>query len=390
MADPRVGTVSRAEVASSPAEVASSRAETASPRVAIVVYGNLDTRSGGFLYDRTLADHLDAAGWDVDVVSLPERRYAPATITNLSSSLVRRLEACDVVVEDAYCHPSLFFVNRRVGDTPVVALVHYLRSKEPRGRWRARAVRALEREYLGTVDGYVFNSRATRDSVAGLLGGSADDLRGIVAPPGGDRLGSGGPIPEERLRRDPFRVVSVCNVTPRKGVTTLIEGLSRLDVDWRLHVVGDVTVDPDHVEAARELARNLGVDDAVRFLGRVDDDRLRQELRAGHVLAVPSRYEPFGIVYLEGMAFGLPAIASARGGAEDVVNADNGALVPPNDPGGVAEAIAPLARDRELLERTSRNARATFRAQPTWEESCARIRRFLDGPIRTGTARNQR
>ncbi len=349
----------------------------AAPRVGLVVYGELDTRSGGFLYDRILADHLSTNGWDVDVVSIPERSYRRSTVTNLSPGLVRRLRACDVVLEDAYCHPSLFLANRRLEEVPVVALVHFLRSKEPRSPWRGRAVAALEREFLRTVDGFVFNSGATATAVADLLDAPPSDLRGVVAPPAGDRLGTGPPLAGDRLRRDPFRVVSVCNVTPRKGVTTLIEGLSRVDADWRLHVVGDTTVDPDHVAAARELAREHGVADAVRFLGRVDDDRLREELRAAHVLAVPSRYEPFGIVYLEGMAFGLPAIASAHGGADDVVDAGNGALVPPDDSAAVADAIAPLTRDRDRLGRASRNACETFAAHPTWDETCERIRGFL-------------
>ena len=347
------------------------------PQVGLVVYGPLDERSGGYLYDRRLADHLIERGWTVDVVSLPERSYRRAAVTNLAPGLVDRLRACDVVIQDAYCHPSLFLLNRRLTDTPVVALVHYLRSKEPSGPWRGRAVTVVERGYLRTVDGYIHNSGATRTAVADLLGASPAGLRDVIAPPAGDRLGTGPPSSGDRLRRDPFRVVAVCNVTPRKGMTTLIEGLSRIDAAWELHVVGDTTVDPEHVTEARALARKRGVEDAVTFLGRVDDDRLRDELRAAHVLAVPSRYEPFGIVYLEGMAFGLPAIASAHGGADDVVDGTNGMLVPPNDPSAVTDAIAPLIRDRDRLERASRAARETFRRHPTWRDTCERIRRFI-------------
>jgi Glycosyltransferase len=156
------------------------------------------------------------------------------------------------------------------------------------------------------------------------------------------------------------------------------------EVEWRLCVVGDTSVDPDHVASLRALAGRQEITDDVRFVGRVTDDRLRAELRAAHVLAVPSRYEPFGIVYLEGMAFGLPAIASANGGASDFVGDHNGALVPPDDPGAVAAAIAPLARDRGRLERLSRGARKTFRDHPTWEETCARVRTLLERLLPAG------
>ncbi len=355
------------------------RDDPPAPSVGLVVYGALDERSGGYLYDRRLADHLIERGWNVDVVSLPERPYRRAPVTNLAPGLVNRLRVHDVVIQDAYCHPSLFLLNRRLIETPVVALVHYLRSEEPNGPWRGRVVTAVERDYLRTVDGYVHNSGATREAVADLVGTSPTGLRDVVAPPAGDRLGIGPPPSIDQLRRDPFRVVAVCNVTPRKGMPTLIDGLSRIDAAWELHVVGDTTIDPGHVAEVRALARTRGVDDAVSLCGRVDDDRLREELRAAHVLAVPSRYEPFGIVYLEGMAFGLPAIASAHGGAGDVVDGTNGALVPPDDPAAVADAIAPLIRDRDRLERASRSARETFRRHPTWNDTCERIRRFIRG-----------
>ena len=374
------------------------------PRVAIVVYGALDSRSGGFLYDRRLADHLAAHGWAVDEVSLPERPLPRSLLTNLAVGLVDRLERCDVVVEDAYCGPSLFLLNRRL-DTPVVALVHYLRSAVVDEGVRGRVTRAIEREYLRSADAHVFNSEPTREAVAGLcevdrgsgadgssgVGSETSPPLGVVAPPAGDRLGEAPALSGDRLHGEPFRVVAVGNVTPRKGFDTLIRGLSRMDgeVEWRLCVVGDTSVDPDHVASLRTLASRHGVADDVRFVGRVTDDRLRAELRAGHVLAVPSRYEPFGIVYLEGMAFGLPAIASAHGGASDFVGDHNGALVSPNDPEAVAAAVAPLARDRGRLERLSRGARETFRDHPTWEETCARVRTLLERllaaerPVRT-------
>ncbi|GAA0523459.1 Glycosyltransferase involved in cell wall bisynthesis [Halorubrum aquaticum] len=356
------------------------------PHVGIVVYGDLDARSGGFLYDRRLADHLGDHGWTVEVVSLPERPYRRSLLTNLAPGLVERLERVDVVLEDAYCGPSLFLANRRL-ETPVVALVHYLRSAVVGESVGDRAVRAIERDYLRTADAYVFNSRPTRDAVAELCGVDDDEEQitfpGVVAPPAGDRLGTAPALSGDRLARDPFRVVAVGNVTPRKGIATLIRGLSLLDdgIDWRLRVVGDVGVAPDHVASLRALADRRGVTDLVEFAGRVDDDALREELRSAHVLAVPSRYEPFGIVYLEGMAFGLPAIASANGGASDFVGDHNGALVPPGDAEAVADAIGSLARDRERLRRLSEAARETFREHPTWEETCDRVRRFLRGIV---------
>ncbi len=211
------------------------------PRVAIVVYGDLDSRSGGFLYDRRLANHLATHGWAVDEVSLPERPPPRSLLTNLAVGLVDRLERCDVVVEDAYCGPSLFLLNRRL-DTPVVALVHYLRSAVVDEGIRGRVTRTIEREYLQSADAYVFNSEPTREAVASLCGvdrGSGTDGSSgvgsetsppldVVAPPAGDRLGEAPALSGDRLHGEPFRVVAVGNNTG--DLREIARSLSELDI----------------------------------------------------------------------------------------------------------------------------------------------------------------
>lgn len=375
-----------------PRRAADARAPSvATPTVGMVVYGDLDTRSGGYRYDRELTDHLLERGWEVAVVSLPERPWSLPAVT--APGLVARLEACDVVVADAYCAPSLYGTIHGL-ETPVVALVHYLRSAAGSDEHRGWVDRAIERAFFSAADAFVYNSEPTRAAVERLCGGDSPADSGsetapapdaavvespaIVAPPAGDRLGSAPAFPTDGGQPNPFRVVAVGTVTPRKGIDTLIRGLTRLaGVDWRLEVVGETAAEPEHVDELRALADRLGVASAVTFTGRVSDAALRAALRRAHVLAVPSRYEPFGIVYVEGMAFGLPAIASTNGGASDVVDGENGALVAPGDPDAVADAIEPLATDPTRLARASRAARETAAAHPTWRTTCDRIRRFL-------------
>src|SRR5205823_4221661 len=127
-------------------------------QVGFVVYGSLQTATGGYLYDRQLVDFLRASGDTVDVVSLPDRGY----VRNLASRGVPHPEF-DVVVEDELCHPTLTGLNRRTA-CPVVAVVHLLRTDERR-RSRMRALyAAVERRYLSGVDAAVFNSETTRQS----------------------------------------------------------------------------------------------------------------------------------------------------------------------------------------------------------------------------------
>lgn len=355
-----------------------------------VVYGDLDRRSGGYLYDSEVVDRLRAAGDEVTVVSLPDQSYLRSVTHNASRHVRRRLRAVaeevDVLVEDELCHPSLAWANDALpADTPVVGLVHHLRSAEPHPAWRRRPHRVVERRYLRTLDAVVCNSETTRQTVADLAGPAAT-ADSVVAYPAGSRFGD--PLASDRIREraeeGPLRVVFLGNVTPRKGLDTLLSGLTRLHCDWDLTVVGSLTVDESYAASVARRVGDLGLSERVTLTGRVDDERLRAELRRGHVLAMPSRYEGFGIAYLEGMCFGLPALASAAGGATELVtHRTDGWLVDPTDPSEIADALAPVCRKRDRLARMGVAAADRYRAHPTWDETAETVRTFLTEVVRT-------
>ena len=364
-------------------------------RIGLLIYGSLDTLSGGYLYDRKLVEYLRLAGDTVEIVSVPWRSYPAHLTDNLSLRLYRRLRdlSVDMLLQDELNHPSLALVNRRLRQLqpryPLISIVHHLRSSEQHPRWLLPLYRAVERSYLRSVDGFIFNSRTTQEAVAGLRGerGESENLAplsGVIAYPGADHL----PAPDEReveklisARQSdtgPLRVLFVGNLIPRKGLHRLIAALTRLQpAGWLLDVVGDDTVDSSYAAALRKQIGVAGLEATVRLHGRVSDRELAQRYRESHLLAVPS-YEGFGIVYLEAMAFGLPVLAGVHGGSAEIVDHGvNGFLVEPGDSDGIATHLSALAGDRERLADLGRNARQRFASHPRWADSAAAIREFL-------------
>ncbi len=345
--------------------------------LALVIYGSLDILSGGYLYDRKLVEYLRAQGDSVEVVSMPWRNYAAHLTDNLSFRLPRGL---DLVIEDELNHPSLIAANRRPHPYPVISLVHHLRSSEQRPAWQNRLYRWVEKKYLQSVDGFIFNSKTTEAVVGGLAEGGR---RSVVAFPPTDRFGE--MIAEHEIRAraesDEFRVLFLGNVIRRKGLHTLLEAMERLQtLDISLDVIGAVDIEPRYAAAMLSKAAVQGLRSKVHFHGPLDKDQLIPNLRQSHVLVVPSSYEGYGIVYLEGMGFGLPAIGTTAGAAGEIItDGQNGYLIPPGDAEGLAAALRYLATDRDLLARLSLNALQRFRAQPKWAETAAKIRAFLQG-----------
>ncbi len=350
-------------------------------RLGLVIYGNLDTVSGGYLYDRRLVEHLRRAGDTVEVVSLPWRSYPRHLLDNFSPDLAYRLARMkvDLLVEDELNHPSLLRANRAwkaAGRAPVVSIVHHLRSSEQHPAALLPLYRAVERAYLRGVERFIFNSHTTRGVVEGVLGRGVD---GLVATPGGDQAGSGLSVAEitARLRgRGGLRLLFIGNLIPRKGLDTLLRALRQIKGDgWTLEVVGS-DMDAAYTRRVRRLAAPLG--ERVRFRGRLVDGALRALLERSDVLVVPSSYEGFGIVYLEGMACGLPAIGTTAGAAGEIIrDGESGYVLPPGDPAALAAALDHLARDPALLERMSLAARRRFDEFPTWEQTAANARRYM-------------
>jgi glycosyltransferase involved in cell wall biosynthesis len=308
---------------------------------------------------------------------------------NLNLRLARSIRAADLdlLLEDELNHPSLVGLNRllRRHGQPIVAVVHHLRSQELAPRLVAPWLRSVERSYLRSVEAFIYNSRATRDAVRTFLGAEAP---GIVAHPGGDRLGPGLTADGIRSRahqEGPLEVIFLGAVAPRKQLHTLIEALARLEPGLaRLRVVGDLTRDPGYVRRLRERASALGLDDRLQWLGELADAEVAAQLAESHVLAVPSAVEGFGIAYLEGMAHGLPSLAAARGGAAEVVEDQvTGFLLRGDDPVAVGDVLRRLATDRAHLAQMGIAARTSYEAQPGWAESLESIHHFLVNVART-------
>jgi glycosyltransferase involved in cell wall biosynthesis len=168
------------------------------------------------------------------------------------------------------------------------------------------------------------------------------------------------------------------SVTPLKGLHVLVEALRPLTFDVRLDVVGSLNVDGAYARKMQQRVIIYGLSSKVFFHGILDNDPLIERFRSAHLMVIPSSYEGFGVAYFEGMGFGLPAIATTSGAtSEFITDGGNGYMIPPENSSMLADRVATLSGDRELLARMSINALQRYQQQPAWEQTVDRIRSFL-------------
>jgi len=343
-------------------------------KIGLIIYGSLDTLSGGYLYDRKLVEYLRAQGDTVEIISLPWRNYAAHLRDNFSFRLPFDF---DILIQDELNHPSLIFANRGKHLYPVISLVHHLRCSELRPKWQNVFYRWIEKTYLQSVDGFIFNSQTTKRVVNRLMD---YEKPSIVANPPTDRFGE--PISEneiiERAKSDELRILFLGNVIYRKGLHTLLEAVKDLKSKVKVDVVGGLDSEPEYTKLIQEIVIANHLSSVVVLHGPLDKEELIEKLKHAHVLVVPSSYEGFGIVYLEGMCFGLPAIGTTAGAAGEIISDGvDGFLVEPGDAHLLADKLKSLNERRDVLVQMSFATRSRYLRQPKWEETASEIRKFL-------------
>jgi glycosyltransferase involved in cell wall biosynthesis len=124
----------------------------------------------------------------------------------------------------------------------------------------------------------------------------------------------------------------------------------------------------------------------IRLLPYAPDQTKRDALAAANVLAMPSRTDSFGIVFLEAWCYGLPVVGAYAGGVPDVVDDGvNGILTPFGDIPAIARAIQTLIEDTKTAARLGAAGQAKVLRELTWDHKYAAVRAAYDEVIRQST-----
>ena len=143
-----------------------------------------------------------------------------------------------------------------------------------------------------------------------------------------------------------FRFFSLAFLEGEKGFDTLIKSFSKAfkNMDNYELVIGG---DGSQRKWLESLAFEEGISDKVTFLGALAREDVSKWMRKVDVFVLPSRYETFGVVYIEALASGTPVIGTFNGGAEDIITHDNGYIVDIDDIDSLARAMKDITINKE-------------------------------------------
>jgi glycosyltransferase involved in cell wall biosynthesis len=330
----------------------------------LVTLGDPGQLTGGYLFHRRLAELAPAHGARLGFASFPARPFplALADAPRLARDLEQR--RLDVVVLDSIAAWCMAFAAPRV---PMVGMLH-----QPPGGIDFSGVRALAQAALDRLAyRHLRKVLVASDSLA-------DELRPLglqlaVVPPGRDVAAVVGPPKGDLRRGRNVALLCVGNWMERKGILSLLEALAPLEPGAAtLHLVGRTEVEPRY--ARKVWARLAGPElrDRVVVHGPLAIGEVAAMYAAADAFVLPSLKEPYGTVYGEAMAFGLPVVGWRAGNLPYLATDEvEGLIAPPGDIAALSRALSRLASEPQLCARMGSAAGVRALSRPTWDEVAA-------------------
>jgi glycosyltransferase involved in cell wall biosynthesis len=335
----------------------------------LVVPGSIETRTGGSIYDRRMAEALRRRGWKVDVLEIDGRFPFPAPEELARAhDVLGALPAGRLVLIDGLVFGAMPEVAATLaGRLRFAALMHLPLAAET-GLDQATSSRLAdqERRALASARLVVVTGPVTPALMAeyGLT-----HPRLEIVEPGTDRAplatGSGGPG---------VHLLCVATVGPGKGHEVLLDALVAIPgLPWRLTCAGSLTRHPETAARVRTCIEQCGLQDRVVLAGDLAVTELAGFYDTADVFVLATLRETYGMAVAEALARGLPVVSTATGAIPSLVGDSAGRVVPPSDRGALAEALAALIGDAAERARAAEGARRVRDRLTGWDDAAARM-----------------
>lgn len=169
-------------------------------------------------------------------------------------------------------------------------------------------------------------------------------------------------------KREKFLISTTSTLIPRNGIDILVEAVGIVAKKYpqlKLRIAGEGPMEAE----LKKMIKALKIGSNVEFLGTLKHSEIPKLVNKSHLFIRPSRFEGFGVSFVEAMALGTPVITCPVGGIVDFIyDKETGLLIPPEDPKSLAKAIEFAFENPKKIERIVRNARGLVEERYGWEK----------------------
>jgi glycosyltransferase involved in cell wall biosynthesis len=332
---------------------------------ALVTLGDPGTLSGGYLFHRRLAELAPTFDARLVFISFPSWPFPLPIAYGPWAIQAARRRAAQVLVLDSIA--AAYLASWPTLGMSVVGMLHQPPGGIDHGPLRSTLQAGLDRLAYRKAERLLVASDSLADDLRHKL---SRPERIHVVPPGRDVATTVAEAPEDVRRGRRAAFLSVGNWVERKGLLALLDAFSALQPDAAtLHLVGDTRVDERYAERVKARLRQPDLDGRVVVHGPISTAEVAALYAACDAFVLPSLKEPYGTVYGEAMAFGLPVVGWRAGNLPYLADHErDGLLVRIGDVPRLTDALRRLADDPLLRQRLGENARRRADARPTWQD----------------------
>lgn len=291
-------------------------------------------------------------------------QHLPTFIHNIEAFRKKEGRRYDVLHSHYWLSGVAAYHLARIWDIPHVTMFHTL------ARLKVQAVNdnksesalrlEMEKRQVQRADRII---AATEDERIQMLRHCGATPQCVAVIPCGVDLELFKPYPKQearaRLGLDPQRPILLFagRLDPFKGPDVLLRAAAMMEEDALVVIVGGKLKGDAELHKLRQLAKELGIQKRVRFLGARPQQEMPLIYSAADVTVMPSYHETFGLAAAESLACGTPVVATRAGGLITVVHHGETGFLVPRCPGFFAERLDTLLRDSELYAGLSNAAR---------------------------------
>lgn len=346
-------------------------------RLHFAIPGDIETRTGGYIYDRRVLALLPALG--IDAVHLPLPSGFPFPTQEdiaRTAQLVGAIPAQDVILADGLAWGAVPPELAASIAAPVVALCHHpLGLETGLSNAQSRHLLRNEQAVLASAAHVIVSSATTGETLQQEF--QVEASRITVAEPGTDRR------PRATGQGAPPHIIAVGSVAPRKAYDMLIAALALIkDRPWRCTIAGSLQRAPEFADRVASLIREHGLGGRVTLAGEIEDAALERLYLSADVFVSSSHYEGYGMVLAEALAHGLPIVATTGGAASATVPDAAALKTPVNDAAAFSRAMATLLDNPQLRHEIAAASWKSGLALPTWEDTARRIAQAVQAAAR--------
>ncbi len=339
-----------------------------------LVPGELQSATGGYVYDRRMIDGLRAIGWTVDVHLLDRSFPQPnaAALAHAGCVLSQLPDGALVLIDGLALGAMPDLIEAHAERLLIMALIHMpLGAQIGLDPPVAQRLQQEELRALHAVRHVIVTSDATKRQLM------AEGLRSAqlsVIEPGVDPAAA-----LARRRYDgTLRLLCVATVSDGKGHELLIEALSPLaHLPWELCCIGSLRRSPGTVRRVRALLQRCGIASRVRLLGERAHEELPDHYCASDLFVLATQRETYCMAVAEALAHGLPIVSTHTGAISQLVGSDAGILIQPGDGRALHAALAQVLSQPALAQRLADGALIARQQLKSWTNVCDQFAAML-------------